>query len=148
MQPVPALVIAGGVPSEDMDPQLESADMVKRLPKATTQYVEISDATHFSFMSICKPGGMALIHGITAGGVDNTQLGAGMGERFDKRKVAALCMLSHAIGLLFLTFSTHLAELVAFAVFHGLAWGLRGPLMQAIRADYFGVGALGAIKGI
>lgn len=59
--PVPALVIAGGVPSEDMDPQLESADMVKRLPKATTQYVEISDATHFSFMSICKPGGMALI---------------------------------------------------------------------------------------
>ena len=50
--PVPALVIAGGVPSEDMDPQLESADMVKRLPKATTQYVEISDATHFSFMSI------------------------------------------------------------------------------------------------
>lgn len=59
--PVPALVIAGGVPSEDMDPQLESADMVKRLPKATTTYVEIADATHFSFMSICKPGGMALI---------------------------------------------------------------------------------------
>ncbi|PFG70495.1 putative dienelactone hydrolase [Pseudomonas poae] len=59
--PVPALVIAGGVPSEDMDPQLESADMVKRLPEATTKYVEIADATHFSFMSICKPGGMALI---------------------------------------------------------------------------------------
>ncbi|MGK9559470.1 dienelactone hydrolase, partial [Salmonella enterica subsp. enterica] len=59
--PVPALVIAGGVPTEDMSPELESADMVKRLPKTLTQYVEISDATHFSFMSICKPGGMALI---------------------------------------------------------------------------------------
>ncbi|KTC62936.1 dienelactone hydrolase [Pseudomonas fluorescens ABAC62] len=59
--PVPALVIAGGVPSEDMDPKLESADMVRRMPKASTQYVEIADATHFSFMSICKPGGMALI---------------------------------------------------------------------------------------
>ncbi|XVO85181.1 alpha/beta hydrolase family protein [Pseudomonas palleroniana] len=59
--PVPALVIAGGVPSEDMDPQLESAALVKRLPEATTKYVEIADATHFSFMSICKPGGMALI---------------------------------------------------------------------------------------
>lgn len=59
--PVPALVIAGGVPSEDMDPNLESAAMVKRLPKASTQYVEIGDATHFSFMTICKPGGMALI---------------------------------------------------------------------------------------
>ncbi|MFL1501915.1 MULTISPECIES: alpha/beta fold hydrolase [unclassified Pseudomonas] len=59
--PVPALVIAGGVPTEDMSPELESADMVKRLPKASTQYVEIGDATHFSFMSICKPGGMTLI---------------------------------------------------------------------------------------
>ncbi len=85
---------------------------------------------------------------MTFGQLVGVLLGAGMGERFDKRKVAALCMLSHAIGLLFLTFSTHLAELVAFAVFHGLAWGLRGPLMQAIRADYFGVGAIGAIMGI
>ena len=59
--PVPALVIAGGVPSEEMLPELESADLVRRLPKATTQYVEIGDATHFSFMAICKPGGMALI---------------------------------------------------------------------------------------
>lgn len=59
--PVPALVIAGGVPSEDMDPELESANLVTRLPKASTQYMEISDATHFSFMSICKPGGFELI---------------------------------------------------------------------------------------
>lgn len=59
--PVPALVIAGGVPTEDMDPNLESADMAKRLPKASTHYVEIADATHFSFMSTCKPGGFALI---------------------------------------------------------------------------------------
>ncbi len=59
--PVPALVIAGGVKTEDMDPELESADMVKRMPQASTQYVEISDATHFSFMSICKPGAIALI---------------------------------------------------------------------------------------
>ncbi|MBK3510029.1 alpha/beta hydrolase family protein [Pseudomonas sp. MF6747] len=59
--PVPALVIAGGVPTEDMSPELESADMVKRMPTSSTQYVEISDATHFSFMPICKPGGMALI---------------------------------------------------------------------------------------
>ena len=58
---VPALVIAGGVPTEDMSPALESADMVKRLPNTSTQYLEISDATHFSFMSSCKPGAVALI---------------------------------------------------------------------------------------
>ncbi|MBA4003506.1 MAG: SAM-dependent methyltransferase, partial [Delftia sp.] len=33
---------------------------------------------------LLRPGGMALIHGITAGGVDNTELGAGMGEFIDR----------------------------------------------------------------
>ncbi|NWB27914.1 alpha/beta hydrolase family protein [Pseudomonas gingeri] len=65
--PVPVLVIAGGVPSEDMSPQLESADLVKRLPQATTRYVEISDATHFSFMSVCKPGAIELIEKASPG---------------------------------------------------------------------------------
>lgn len=71
-----------------------------------------------------------------------------LGDRFDKRKISAGCMLSHAIGLLALTYATHPAMLVAFAVFHGTAWGLRGPFMQAIRADYFGRRAIGMILGI
>jgi len=75
-------------------------------------------------------------------------LGAVIGDRFEKRKVAALCMLSHSVGLLFLTYSGFIQGLVAFAMFHGLAWGLRGPFMQAIRADYFGRSAIGAIMGI
>lgn len=59
--PVRALVIAAGVPSADLPAQMESADMAKRLPKASTQYVEISDANHFSFMSQCKPGAAAVL---------------------------------------------------------------------------------------
>ena len=31
---------------------------------------------------------------------------------------------------------------------HGAAWGLRGPLMQAMRADYFGRSAIGMILGL
>jgi len=58
---VPTLVIAGAVPSEDMPAELESADLARRLPTASTRYVAISDATHFSFMSSCKPGAVALI---------------------------------------------------------------------------------------
>ncbi|MDR0226851.1 MAG: class I SAM-dependent methyltransferase [Burkholderiaceae bacterium] len=33
---------------------------------------------------LLRPGGQALIHGITAGGVDNTQVGAGMGDFIDR----------------------------------------------------------------
>ncbi|MCU0092635.1 alpha/beta fold hydrolase [Pseudomonas koreensis] len=59
--PVPTLVIGAGVPSDDLPAQLESASLAKRLPSATSQYVEISDASHFSFMSLCKPGAVALL---------------------------------------------------------------------------------------
>ena len=31
---------------------------------------------------------------------------------------------------------------------HGTAWGLRGPFMQAIRADYFGRHSIGMIIGL
>ncbi|MDQ0982156.1 alpha/beta hydrolase family protein [Pseudomonas synxantha] len=59
--PVRALVIGAGAPSADLPAQMESADMAKRLPKASTQYVEIRDASHFSFMSQCKPGAAAIL---------------------------------------------------------------------------------------
>ena len=85
---------------------------------------------------------------MTFGQLLGVLLGAAMGDRFEKRKVAALCMLSHAFGLMFLTYSSQLQGLIAFAAFHGLAWGLRGPFMQAIRADYFGRQAIGAIMGV
>ncbi|KAB0495392.1 alpha/beta hydrolase family protein [Pseudomonas vancouverensis] len=59
--PVPTLVIAAGAPSEDLPAQLESADLARRLPPSTSRYVEIKDASHFSFLSMCKPGAIALL---------------------------------------------------------------------------------------
>ena len=75
-------------------------------------------------------------------------LGWAIGERWEKRTIAAGCMLAHAVGLLLLTYATSLTMVVAFAVLHGSAWGLRGPFMQAIRADYFGRSAIGMILGL
>ena len=60
-------------------------------------------------------------------------------------------MLSHMAGLLCLTYApapAGTAMVVAYAVLHGAAWGLRGPFMQAIRADYFGRSAIGMILGL
>jgi MFS family permease len=57
-------------------------------------------------------------------------------------------MLMHMAGLLMLTYATGPVVLIASAVVHGLAWGLRGPFMQAIRADYFGRSSIGLIIGL
>lgn len=75
-------------------------------------------------------------------------LGAMVGDRWEKRVVAAGCMLAHGAGLLLLTYASHPAMLVGFALLHGGAWGLRGPFMQALRADYFGLRSIGMILGL
>ena len=75
-------------------------------------------------------------------------IGGYLGDKYQKRLLCATCMIMHAIGLLFLTFATGRGALIVFAVLHGLAWGIRGPFMQAIRADYFGRQSIGQILGI
>ena len=85
---------------------------------------------------------------MTVAQVGGILLGWAIGDRFEKRFVAAVCMLMHAAGLLMLTYATGPVMLVAFAVLHGGGWGLRGPFMQAIRADYFGRRAIGMILGL
>jgi MFS family permease len=85
---------------------------------------------------------------VTAGQFLGVMLGWVIGERFDKRMVSAGCMLLHAGGLLLLTYAWGPLVLVAAALMHGVGWGLRGPFMQAIRADYFGKSSIGMIIGL
>jgi MFS family permease len=88
-----------------------------------------------------------------AAGLTVTQLvgmlaGGYLGDRMSKRVLASLGMLGHMIGLLVLTFATGGLMIWAFVPLHGVAWGVRGPLMQALRADYFGSSSFGSIMGI
>jgi sugar phosphate permease len=85
---------------------------------------------------------------MTVSQVGGVMVGWAIGDRFEKRLIAAACMLMHAAGLLMLTYAAGPTMLVAFAVLHGGAWGLRGPFMQAIRADYFGRRSIGMILGL
>lgn len=75
-------------------------------------------------------------------------LGGVLGDKLQKNKVAAVCMTMHMVGMLMLTYALGPMMLVLFAIFHGLAWGIRGPFMQAIRADYFGRKSIGMILGL
>ena len=92
--------------------------------------------------------GALVITLLTVAQIAGILLGWAIGDRFEKRRVAALCMLMHAAGLLMLTYATGWVMLAAFALLHGGGWGLRGPFMQAIRADYFGRRAIGMILGL
>jgi len=85
---------------------------------------------------------------VTAGQFAGVICGWGIGEKYDKRKVAAACMLMHAAGMLMLTYAPNIYVLVISGLVHGMAWGLRGPFMQAIRADYFGSSSIGMIMGL
>jgi len=73
--------------------------------------------------------------------------GGFLGDRFQKRKIAALAMFGHSAGLLALAWGDAFAWVIFFTLAHGVAWGMRGPLMQAMRADYFGRRNFGTIMG-
>src|SRR5215213_4273123 len=85
---------------------------------------------------------------LTVSQIGGVAIGWMIGDRYEKRYIAAACMLMHSVGLLLLTYAVALPMVLAFAILHGAAWGLRGPFMQAIRADYFGRSAIGMILGL
>ncbi len=85
---------------------------------------------------------------MTIAQIGGVLFGIWIGDRFVKRRVAALAMVGHFLGLLMLTYASGFTMLVAFAVLHGAAWGVRGPFMQAMRADYFGRRSIGMILGV
>jgi sugar phosphate permease len=85
---------------------------------------------------------------VTAGQFVGVMLGWVIGERFNKRRICAACMLMHSGGMLMLTFAASPLMLGVSVLVHGTAWGLRGPFMHAIRADYFGRNSIGMIIGL
>jgi sugar phosphate permease len=94
-------------------------------------------------------GGAALVITlVTLFQIGGVMIGWVIGDRFEKRLIAAACMLMHCLGLLSLTYASTTSLVIAFAALHGVAWGLRGPFMHAIRADYFGRSAIGMILGL
>ncbi len=84
----------------------------------------------------------------TAGQIAGVAWGWAIPEKIEKRKVTAFTMLLHAAGLLMLTYATGPVVLVLSALVHGVGWGLRGPFISAMRADYFGRHSIGMIMGL
>jgi sugar phosphate permease len=89
----------------------------------------------------------AIVSVMTVAAIVGQVAGGAFGDRIEKRLLASGGMLLHAAAMALLVVATDgLAVLVA-AVLHGFAWGLRGPLMGAMRADYFGRAAFASVMG-
>jgi len=79
--------------------------------------------------------------------VIGTLVGGWLGDRFSKRGIIVLAMFGHMTAMLLLTLFSSFAVLITFAVINGFAWGTRGPLINALRADYFGRASFGKVMG-
>lgn len=74
-------------------------------------------------------------------------LGGVLGDHFDKRLLVTIAMLGHGSGMLLLALASNWMLVWLFVLLHGLAWGVRGPIQSAMRADYFGATSFGKIMG-
>lgn len=110
--------------------------------------VSVHAITHMKELGYTLAEASFAISLMTMGQGAGVLIGGAIGDKYEKRYLAAFCNLMHAAGLLMLTYAVNNLMIVAFALLHGTAWGLRGPLMQAIRADYFGRQAIGVILGL
>lgn len=93
-----------------------------------------------------KTSAQAMVAVVTTASVVGQIVGGVLGDRFSKSRIAAACMVGHFAALMMLAFGGAMWVAPA-AVIHGLSWGTRGPLMMAIRADYYGRRNYGSIMG-
>jgi MFS family permease len=70
-----------------------------------------------------------------------------IGDRFDKRYLAAIGNLMGSASLIIFALGRSIEGAMVYAVIFGIAWGIRGPLMTSIRGDYFGRAHFGEIIG-
>ena len=83
----------------------------------------------------------------TAGQISGQLAGAYLGDRLPKRPLIIVALLGHALAILLLALANGLTMVYVAVAINGLAWGSRGPLLLAIRADYFGPRRFGTIMG-
>lgn len=97
---IPVLVIAAGSDDLKIPAALESGYLLQHLPAGATQSLTIGDATHFSFLPVCKDGAAALLEAEQRGdGV--VCIDGGKGDRKTIHRQAGeriLTFLAQALG--------------------------------------------------
>lgn len=69
-------------------------------------------------------------------------------DRIGRKAASVICILLHAVAMVWLIWAEELWQLSLFAIVFGLGWGGYGPSMAALIGDTFGLGKIGAIIGV
>ena len=96
-------------------------------------------------MTVEAAAGMVAV--LTGASVVVHLVGGFIGDRVNRRLLATLCMVGHTTALLVLAAAVSPVVVAIFAALQGTFWGLRGPLMTPIRAEYFGRRAMATLEG-
>lgn len=113
---------------------LVAALMVHLIPHLT----ELGYSLRSAGLVVALVTSMQLV-GMVFGGV--------FGDRLSKQAIVVTAMIMHGLAALILSVADTAPLVIMFAIFHGMAWGARGPLLGAWRADFFGSTSFGAIMG-
>lgn len=89
----------------------------------------------------------AMISVLTSVSIVGNLIGGFLGDRLNKRLLAAVCLLGSGAALVILAWAEAFWMVILFAVLQGLAHGIRGVLMMPLRADYFGRKSIATIMG-
>ncbi len=77
------------------------------------------------------------------------QLGGGiLGDRFNKRILVLFSLMIQGASLVILAFADSFVLAAVFAVVWGIGFGIRTPLLHAMRGEYFGRRHFGTILGL
>ena len=87
------------------------------------------------------------VAGLSISNIVGRLAGGVLGDRYDKRFLSALGMLGAAVSLVVFATAHSFGQAMAWAVLYGFSWGMRGPLMNSIRGEYFGRTSFGRIIG-
>jgi MFS family permease len=98
-------------------------------------------------MGLSETTAAAIVAFLVAVNIGGQLIGGFVGDRINKKVGIAGCLLAHALAIALFAISTSIVGALAFAVLHGLAWGVRGPLINSVRADYFGRAHYATIMG-
>ena len=65
-------------------------------------------------------------------------VGGFLGDRLPKHYVVAGTLIGHAAALFLLATATGFSQVIIASALQGMSWGVRGPVITAMRSDYFG----------